>query len=461
MSDSWPLGVMRRRSVQTAAAATVVRPKSYVEVVEVLQQASRDGTVVVAYGGLSAMTGAVEVQPGQLGLDLRGLDEVLEIDEHNLRARVQAGVNGLRLEELLNARRLTLGHFPSSLPIATIGGLVATRSAGQLSSFYGNIEDLVEGLTVCLPDGTIASHRPGPRSAVGPALHELFIGSEGALGVVLEAVLRISRLPDATIGRGYDFADLGAGLEAMREIMQRGIRPFVLRLYDAEDTAFQGADANGCLLVAGTAGEGAVAAAEMAVVEACCTAGGGRNLGEQPFLRWRERRFHISRERMLEALEPPGSFLDTIEVAAAWDRLPALHVEVKAVLAAEGVGLCHFSHAYPQGCCAYFTFAGSAPSEEEAEAAYGRCWKGTMEACLRHSATSSHHHGVGQVRAPWVKSEMGEWWQVWDRVRSAIDPKRVMNPNGVGGGKTARRLRRLRSTRGDVPPQKETPPTSS
>ena len=432
MNDSWPLGVMRRRA-GSVEAVVVFRPTTYQEVAELLRRANPEGRVVVPFGGLSAVTGAVEVSAGQFGLDLGGLDQVLEVDEHNLRARVQAGVNGLRLEAQLNLRGLTLGHFPSSLPIATIGGLVATRSAGQLSTYYGNIEDLVESLTVCLPDGTIAEARSGPRSSVGPALHELFIGSEGALGVVLEAVLRISRTPAAVLGRGYDFADLHSGLEAMRQVVQRDLRPYVLRLYDAEDTAFQAAGADGCLLVVGTAGEAGVAAAALEVVEACCAAAGGHDLGEAPFERWRERRFHLSRDRMLEALKAPGSFLDTIEVAAAWDRLPALHADVKAVLAAEGIGLCHFSHAYPQGCCAYFTFAGSAGSEAEAEAAYGRCWKGAMEACLRHSATLSHHHGVGQVRAPWVKREMGEWWQVWERVRSGIDPKRVMNPHGVGG----------------------------
>jgi alkyldihydroxyacetonephosphate synthase len=432
MSDSWPLGVMRRRGRHAEPPATV-RPATYQAVAELLREASRNGSVVVPLGGLSAVTGAVDLQPGQVGLDLGALNQVLEIDEHNLLARVQAGVNGLDLERRLQDRGLTLGHYPSSLPVATIGGLVATRSSGQLSTFYGSIEDLVQGLTVCLPDGTIAEARPGPRSAVGPALHELFIGSEGGLGVVLEAALRVSRVPAATYGRGYDFADLGAGLETMREIVQRGIRPLVLRLYDAEDTAFQAAGADGCLLVTGTAGEPEVAAAAMAVVEARCAAGGGRDLGEQPFLRWRDRRFHLSRERLLEALQPPGSFVDTIEVAAAWDRLPRLHADVKAVLGAEGVGLCHFSHAYPQGCCAYFTFAGSAASEAEAETAYQRCWSGTMEACFRHAATIGHHHGVGQVRAPWVQREMGEWWQVWERVRSALDPKRVLNPNAVGG----------------------------
>jgi alkyldihydroxyacetonephosphate synthase len=432
MSDSWPLGVMRRRGGGREAPVTV-RPDSYRAVADLLREASRKGTVIVPFGGLSAVTGAVDVQPGQLGLDLGALNRVLEIDEHNLLARVQAGVNGLELEKTLQDRGLTLGHYPSSLPVATVGGLVATRSSGQLSTFYGSIEDLVEGLTVCLPDGTIAEARPGPRSAIGPALHQLWIGSEGGLGVVLEAVLRISRAPAATLGRGYDFADLDSGLEAMREIVQRGLRPLVLRLYDAEDTAFQAADANGCLLVVGTAGEPEVAAAAMGVVETRCTLAGGRDLDERPFLRWRDRRFHLSRERMLEALQAPGSFVDTIEVAAPWDRLPALHGEVKAVLGGEGIGLCHFSHAYPQGCCAYFTFAGSAPSEEAAEAAYERCWSGTMEACFRHSATIGHHHGVGQVRAPWVQREMGEWWQVWERVRSALDPRGVMNPHAVGG----------------------------
>jgi alkyldihydroxyacetonephosphate synthase len=429
MRDSWPLGVMRGRAGRTETA-DVARPGSYQEVAEILRGATAAGRIVVPFGGLSAVTGAVATAPGQLALDLGGLDGILEVDEHNLLVRVQAGVNGLRLEEELNRRGLTLGHFPSSLPVATVGGLVATRSSGQESTLYGSIEDLVQGLTVCLPDGTLAEARPGPRSAVGPALHELFIGSEGALGVVLEAVLRVSRQPVATIGRGYDFATLESGLEAMREILQRGIRPLVLRLYDEEDTAFQASPASGCLLVAGVAGEAAVATALMGVVEAVCV--DATDLGEEPFGRWRERRFHLSRERLLETLKAPGSFVDSIEVAAAWDRLPGLHRQVKAVLAAEGIGLCHFSHAYPQGCCAYFTFAGSAASEAEAEAAYQRCWSGTMEACFEHSATIGHHHGVGQVRAPWVRREMGEWWQVWERVRSSIDPKGVLNPNALG-----------------------------
>src|SRR5204863_5595814 len=176
--------------------------------------------------------------------------------ETNLTCRAESGVNGLALEKKLNERGLTLGHFPSSLPGTTVGGLVSTRSSGQESSRYGSIEDMVLGLAVVLPDGTYAAPRPGPRSAAGPALHQLFAGAEGGLGVVLDAVLRVHRLPESTVGRGYAFADLRSGLECMRLVMQSGIRPLVLRLYDPEDSAFNGYElgTGECALVVATAG---------------------------------------------------------------------------------------------------------------------------------------------------------------------------------------------------------------
>ncbi len=424
---------MRRRAGESEPEVSVRRPATAGEVVGILRDAAGEGRRVVPVGGRSAVTGAIEVREGEVALDLSGLDRILAVDEVNLTARVEAGVNGLVLEEHLNLRGLTLGHFPSSLPVATIGGLISTRSSGQFSTAHGSIEAMVLALRVCLPDGTVAEARPGLRSAVGPALHELFIGAEGALGVVLEAVLRVSRLPAASHGRGFDFGDLGAGLKAMRLIMQSGLGPFVLRLYDREDTAFQGSEAGGCLLVAGISGEVAVAAAGMSALADICRVEGGRDLGAAPYERWLERRFHLSRERLQESLQAANSFLDTIEVAAQWDRLEALHTEVKSALATEGIGLCHFSHAYPQGCCAYFTFAGSAASEEMAEVAYERCWQATMTACLTHSATIGHHHGVGQVRAPWARQEMGEWWGIWERVRLSLDPGNLMNPNALGG----------------------------
>lgn len=379
------------------------------------------------------MCGALAPRKGELVLDMSSLDRILELDETNLICRVESGMNGLTFEQHLNKRGLTLGHFPSSLPGTTIGGLLATRSSGQESTRYGSVEDMVLSLAIVLPDGSFAGPRPGPRSAVGPALHQLWLGSEGALGVMLGAVLRVHRLPESVIGRGYAFSDLATGLEAMRSVMQSGIRPLVMRLYDPEDTAFGGFDlpTGSSLLVIATAGVQAVAEAEAAAVKRF--AGAADDLGEPPWQRWQKHRFDLSAERLKTFLEPPGSYIDTIELAAPWTVLPELHERVKAAIAVGGLALCHFSHAYEQGCCAYFSFGGSADSEAEARAAYGRAWEGAMSIALEMGATISHHHGTGQARARWVADEMGGWMRVWRAVRDGLDPNRIMNPRALGG----------------------------
>jgi alkyldihydroxyacetonephosphate synthase len=425
--DLWPLRLMRARAGADFPLAEVARPATYEEVAELLRSDRR----VVPMGGASGVCGAMAPTPRDLVLDLRRLDRV-EIDEANLMVRAGAGVNGLDLERRLNERGLTLGHFPSSLPVATVGGLVSTRSSGQESSRHGSIEDMLVGLTVALEDGAIAEARVHPRTAAGPPLHLLFAGAEGALGVVLEAVLRVRRLPETVIGRGWRVASVDAGLDVLREAMQRDLRPLVLRLYDPADSAFQGLD-GGCLLVGATAGPRAVAEAEAAVLGEI--AASAEPLGEAPWERWLAHRFDLSADRLRDLLAPPGAFVDTIELAATWTALPALYEEVRAHLAGvAGLVLCHFSHAYAQGCCAYFTFAGSASDEAAAEAAYRRAWSGTMEAALRRGATISHHHGVGQAREPWIRAELGGWWNVWTRVRRALDPREVLNPRGMGRG---------------------------
>jgi alkyldihydroxyacetonephosphate synthase len=385
-------------------------------------------------GGGTGVCGALSPEAGEVVLDMSAFDRILEVHPTNLMCRCEAGVNGLALEKHLNEKGLTLGHYPSSLPGTTLGGLIATRSSGQESSRYGSIEDMVLGLDVVLPDGTFAEPRPGPRSAAGPAVHQLWLGAEGALGVVVGAVLRVHRLPDTVIGNGYGFPDLATGLEAMRAIMQSGIRPLVLRLYDADDTAFNGydlPDPGGCLLVAATAGLPGVAKAEAEAVRTLV--GAAAALGEGPWLRWQDHRFSLSAERMKTLLEPAGAYLDTIELAAPWTVLPELHARVKIAIAVGGLALCHFSHAYEQGCCAYFTFGGSGASEQDAREAYWRAWESAMDIALELGATISHHHGVGQVRARWVAHEMGGWIRVWRSIKESVDPRGVMNPRAVGG----------------------------
>jgi alkyldihydroxyacetonephosphate synthase len=426
--DLWPLGLALARAGEEVPAVEVARPGTAEAAVALL----RGGRRVVPLGGASGVCGALAPGPGDLVLDLGGLDGV-EIDEANLLATVGAGVNGLELERRLNERGLTLGHFPSSLPVATIGGLVSTRSSGQESTRHGGIEDLVVSLTVALADGTVARALAHPRSAAGPSLHQLFMGAEGALGLVLEAVLRVRRRPEAVVGAGWRLPAVGVGLDVLREVMQRDLRPLVLRLYDPDDSAFQGLD-SGCLLVASCAGRRAVAEAEAAEVAAVAGAAGGQPLGAGPWERWLTHRFSLSADLMRSSLAAPGSYLDTIELGATWTALPSLYAEVRAHLGGvASLAMCHFAHASAQGCCAYFTFAGSADGEAAAQAVYREAWRGTMETALRHGATISHHHGVGQARAPWIRAELGGWWDVWERVRLALDPGGRLNPNGMGG----------------------------
>jgi alkyldihydroxyacetonephosphate synthase len=431
--DMWPFGLMEERDGLQRPKVLVARPAGREQVTAILRWASANGVAVTPMGGATGVCGALAPRAGELVLDMGGFDRILDLDETNLVCRCESGVNGLVLEKHLNERGLTLGHFPSSLPGTTVGGLLATRSSGQESSYYGNIEDMVLGLAVVLPDGTFAAPRPGPRSAVGPALHQLWLGSEGAFGVILGAALRVHRLPEQVVGRGYAFTDLTAGLETMRSVMQSGIRPLVMRLYDPEDTVFNGYDlpAGGCVLVVATAGLAEVAKAEAIAVKRF--AGGAADLGEEPWLRWKEHRFSLSAERLRALLDPPGAYVDTIELAAPWTVLPGLHARVKSAIAIGGLALCHFSHAYQQGCCAYFSFGGSADTEAEARAAYGRAWEGAMTAALELGATISHHHGTGQARARWVADEMGGWMRVWRAVKEGIDPKGTLNPRALGG----------------------------
>ena len=429
----WPLGLMDERGGLQRPKVLVARPAGREQVIAILRWAGANEVAVTPMGGASGVCGALAPRAGELVVDMSRFDSILGLDETNLTCTCESGVNGLVLEKHLNERGLTLGHFPSSLPGTTIGGLIATRSSGQESSRYGSIEDMVLSLAVVLPDGTFAAPRPGPRSAVGPALHELWLGSEGALGIVLGAVLRVHRLPDLVVGRGYAFNNLAAGLETMRAVMQSGIKPLVIRLYDAEDTVFSGYDvpADACVLVVATAGLAEVAKAEADAVKRF--AGDATDLGEEPWHRWEKHRFSLSAERLKAFLEPPGAYLDTIELAARWTALPELHARVKSAIAIGGLALCHFSHAYEQGCCAYFSFGGSADTEGEARAAYGRAWESAMTAALELRATISHHHGTGQARARWVADEMGGWMRVWRAVKEGIDPTGTLNPRALGG----------------------------
>ncbi len=435
VSDLWPLGIMRRRAGQPPPEVEVCRPGSVVELQKLLGS-PRPGAVV-ARGGGSGVCGAVSPGAGDLLLDLTRLTD-LEIDEANHFVRAQAGVVLAELERRLNERGLTLGHHPASLPVATVGGLISTRSSGQASSYYGSIEDMLLALSVVLADGRLVAGRPPVRSASGPALHQLFCGAEGGLGVIVEATLRLHRLPGAELGAAYEAESVEAGLGALRRLTQAGFRLHVARLYDEVDSALQG-HPDGCLLLVSTAGPARRAALELQLMEA--ELAGLRPLGDALWNRWQAHRYDLSAERLQEVLVGAGSYLDTIELAHTWTGMPQLYREVHRRLAETAqLVLCHFSHPTGQGCCAYFTFAGSAASEEEAEDLYQRSWAAALDAALGQGAVLSHHHGVGLLKSPYVAAEMGGWAEVWTVVRGALDPEGRLNPAAVGGaGRGAQR----------------------
>ncbi|MDQ6898809.1 MAG: FAD-binding oxidoreductase [Candidatus Dormibacteraeota bacterium] len=427
-SDLWPLGLMRRRAGQRPPAVDARRPRSIAELQEILS--SSHSGAIVARGGGSGVCGAVSASAGDVLLDLTGLSRV-QIDESNLCVRAQAGVVLGELEQLLNERGLTLGHHPASLPVATVGGLISTRSSGQASSFYGSIEDMLLGLSALLADGRLVAARAPIRSAIGPALHQLFCGAEGGLGVIVEASLKVHRLPEAVLGTAYAAESVEQGLTALQQVTQAGLNLYVGRLYDEADSVLQG-QTEGCLLLISSAGPLRRAKVDLELMESQLT--GLRPLGDPLWRRWLDHRYDLSAERLQELLAGAGSYLDTIEVAQTWTGLPELYREVRARLAETAqLVLCHFSHASEQGCCAYFTFAGSAEAEEDAERLYRRSWDAALRAALAQGAVLSHHHGVGRLKAPYVTAEMGGWSEIWTALRDSLDPQGRLNPNAVGG----------------------------
>lgn len=427
-SDLWPLGLMRRRAGHLGPAVDARRPGSIAELQEIMSSA-RSGAIVPRGGG-SGVCGAVSPSSGDLLLDLTGLSEI-EVDEDNLCVRAQAGVVLGKLEEQLNGLGLTLGHHPASQPVATVGGLISTRSSGQASSFYGSIEDMLLGLSAVLADGRLVAARAPIRSASGPALQQLFCGAEGGLGVIVEASLKLHRLPEAVLGTAYAADSVEQGLAALQQLTQAGLNLYVGRLYDEADSVLQG-QADGCLLLISSAGPLRRAQLELELMETELT--GLRPLGDALWRRWLEHRYDLSAERLQELLAGAGSYLDTIELAQKWTGMPELYREVRARLAETAqLVLCHFSHASEQCCCAYFTFAGSAGAEEDAEKLYRGSWHGALRAALAQGAVLSHHHGVGRLKAPYVAAEMGGWSKIWTAVQDALDPQGRLNPAAVGG----------------------------
>jgi alkyldihydroxyacetonephosphate synthase len=432
--DWWPLaGKWRQRGLLPCAPDVVVYPESSADVSAVLSWANEQHIAVTAWGLGSSVVGQPLTEYGGISLDLSRMSRVLHIDERNLVVSVEAGINGGVLEGHLNALGYTLNHSPQSLHRSSVGGWLATRATGQFSSRYGGIEDLCFALTWALADGSEVSSVRVPRMAVGPDLKHMVIGSEGCLGVVTQATLKIFPLAESRHYETIAFPTVEAGVDALRVIMAKGLRPFLLRLYDTAEArhAMKDSAYAAPVMFVGAEGVEMVAVAELKAVIDICTGFGGLPSGPSGAEAWMARRFDFS--TIENVVSRPTGVAETIEVSNDWSRIMDTYAVMTARLqpfAAEVLG--HFSHAYTTGVSLYVILLGEAESAEAAQERLEKIWEVAMTAALETGASISHHHGAGLARNPYVQRALGTGAPLLRRLKSAVDPHNILNPGKLG-----------------------------
>jgi alkyldihydroxyacetonephosphate synthase len=322
---------------------------------------------------------------------------------------------------------------------ACLGGLVATASTGTFSGRYGRMEDMLVGLEAVLPSGEVLTTPPIPRRSVGPNLNHLFIGSEGALGIITRATLQIWPRPEVRRWAAYTFPDTHHGLEAVRMMVRgRESLPALVRLYDEAEAAGRirhfGYPAGQALLILGFEGSRDFVAWQEAAAGQVCQSNRGTGRGEEAALHWYRYRFDTS--AMLRCNQAPGGTADALEVAAPWDRLEPVWRAMRQSLEplCEQVH-CHFSHVYPAAGSAYVIFYAQA-AEGTPQAAiqlYDRCLKAAFEACLREGGSLSHHHGIGRAKHPWMVNEHNPvGFELLRTLKQSLDPQHLFNPGVLG-----------------------------
>ena len=431
--DWWPLAMSWSLANRVPARAwAVCRPRDTDEVSRLLAVCNVRGIPVTVSGGRSGVCGAAVPLAGGIVLDTGSMQGIGDIDAISGIVEVLAGTYGPDLETATRERGMTVGHYPQSFDISTVGGWIASRGAGQYSTRYGKIDDMVHGLEVVLADGTVVRTGGAPAAAAGPDLTEIFLGSEGTLGVVTRAWLRAHPLPETERRAAYVLATFSDGLEACRRAIRAGATPAVLRLYDGpESKRSHGGDGTEATLLVLDEGTEAIVDACMATVHDACLSLGARVADTAVVDAWMHHRNDTSG---LQALTRKGYVVDTMEVAAPWGRLDAVVEQVETAMLAVAharAATCHLSHSYLDGACLYFTFAATPPAGE-IDTTYRAMWDAGQRAALAAGANLSHHHGVGVNRSPYVADALGTGLQVLRAVKTALDPRGILNPGKLG-----------------------------
>jgi alkyldihydroxyacetonephosphate synthase len=420
----------------------ILMPDSHQQVLEILRVCSQRRIAVVPFGGGTSVVGGLTPRAGDLAgivaLDLRRMNALLELDEESRLAVLEPGLLGPEAEALLSARGYTIGHFPQSFQYATLGGFAAARSSGQASAGYGRFDDLVLAMRVATPAGTLTLGR-APRSAAGPDLRQLLLGSEGALGVITSLTLQIAPVPQRRAYDGWRFDSFASGAAVFRSLMQDGPAPTVLRLSDEAETALnlaRPAELNqigpgGCLAILGYEGTEGDVERRRAQAGAILEAAGAKPVagaGDS----WAEDRFRgpYLRDALLDA----GALVETLETVAFWSALGALYAAVgdalRASLSGQGTPpliLCHISHVYATGASLYFTVACAQLEDPQAQWAIAKA--AASDAILAAGGSISHHHGVGSDHLRWYEREIGALaMQSLAAVKATLDPAGILNP---------------------------------
>jgi alkyldihydroxyacetonephosphate synthase len=452
---SYPDLLRIRSGDASSSPDAVVLPASSEQVAAVLAACAEQRVAVTPFGGGTSVVGGVEpVRDGMaaaISLDLRRLDTTVDVDRVSLMAKLDAGLLGPEAERRLGAEGVTLGHFPQSFEYSTVGGWVATRSAGQASTGYGRIDELVEGVRCITPAGELGT-RALPASAAGPNLRELIVGSEGVLGVICEATVRVRPAPAARRYEGWSFRSFAEGCAAFRVMEQAGGAADVCRLSDEDERRLTTALAStgsrserlgrrylrmrghegGCIAIIGFEGDEEDVERRRRHTSGLLRAGGAVSLGRRPGEAWLRSRYAgpYLRDELLDR----GVMVETLETATTWTNLASLHAAVggalRSALGQRGTPplvMCHVSHLYPSGASLYFTFL--ARQEEDALAQWRAAKTAASEAIVSGGGTITHHHAVGRDHRPWMRAEVGELGiELIRTAKERLDPAGIMNP---------------------------------
>ncbi len=434
---------LRRRDLSDAPDA-VVCPGSHAEVLELLAACAQQRTIVVPFGGGTSVVGGLAPRRNRgqaaIALDLRRMDRLLALDRRSRLATFEPGLRGPEAEARLRRHGYTLGHFPQSFEFASLGGFAATRSSGQASAGYGRFDERVVALRVATPQGSLELGQ-APKSAAGPDLRQLFLGSEGTLGVITAITLELSPAPAERRYEGWSLPDFAAGSELVRQLAQDGPRPTVVRLSDEAETALDPARAGapgggagaggGCLLITGWEGTREQVRSRSREARRLLEAAGAEpaaGAGEQ----WLDGRFAAPYLR--DALLDAGALVETLETACFWSSLPGVYADVRRAvvnsLSEQGtpaVVLCHISHVYRSGASLYFTVACAQADDPVAQ--WRRAKAAASDAIVAAGATITHHHGVGSDHRDWYHRQLGPLGTALLRaVKRQLDPAGILNP---------------------------------